>query len=130
MHRPESARWDWSFKFEDSLSKQPSSVGEAQQRIGVLLSTAPGERRLWPQFGWQARVSSLDLSRVEDRNLASALAEEDIHQWLPDLGIRRVDFESVDGEFILLVCQSYDGIEVRVQVPHWKSPPREQSGEN
>jgi phage baseplate assembly protein W len=83
-----------------------SDVIDLEQSIGLILSTAPGERPMRPEFGCAVhdyvfdRVDAETTSRIEDA------VREALDRWEPRIVVEDVEFDA-DSPGLLLISLDY-----------------------
>ena len=97
------AGWKYPVQLDDgeiALSRYAEDVREA---IWIILSTAPGERVMRPDFGCGIHEYVFALSNAQTTGLVRFEVEESLTRWEPRIDLQEVQVESPPGDPTLLL---------------------------
>jgi phage baseplate assembly protein W len=91
-----------------------SDEDEIEQSIHIILSTAPGQRVMRPDFGCQIHELVFAPNNATTAGLASRYVSEALGRWEPRINLQRVDVTPDDQDSACLIIS----IEYRVAATH------------
>ncbi len=91
-----------------------SDEDEIEQAIGIILSTAPGQRVMRPEFGCRIHELVFAPNNASTAGLAGRYVREALGRWEPRIEVQRVDVESDPGDPNCLIIS----LEYRVAALH------------